>query len=137
MHQWPRTLSQEIVIRLLDGGSESVGETLERHLIWTMHLPRPQLQYPIYDRHGQLIGITDFAWPEHGVYGEFDGRVKYGRLLKTGLDPGDVVFAEKRREDLIRGVTGGIMVRHTWADLTPHSEPSLKLRSLLRDGLTA
>ncbi len=137
MHRWPKTLSQEIVIRLLDGDSESVGETLERHLVWRMHLPRPQLQYKIYDRNGRLIGITDFAWPEHGVYGEFDGKVKYGRLLKPGQDPGDVVFAEKRREDLIRGVTGGIMVRHTWADLTPHSEPSLRLRDLLRDGLTA
>jgi hypothetical protein len=137
MHKWPRTLSQELVIRLLDGDSGSVGETLERHMFWRMHLPRPLLQFPIYDRHGQLIGITDFAWPEQGVYGEFDGRVKYGRLLKPGQDPGDVVFAEKRREDLIRGVTGGTMVRHTWADLDPQSEPSLRLRDLLRDGMTA
>ena len=88
------------------------------------------LQYRVYDRHGRLIGITDFAWPEHGVYGEFDGRVKYGRLLKPGQDPGEVVFAEKRREDLIRSATDGIMVRHTWADLHPRSEPSRKLVEL-------
>ena len=120
------------MLRLLDGGSQSVGESLESYLFWRMHLPRPELQYRVYDRHGELIGITDFAWPEHGVYGEFDGKVKYGRLLKPGQDPGDVVFAEKRREDLIRGATGGIMVRHTWADLHPASAPSLRLRELLR-----
>ena len=34
-----------------------------------------------------------------------------GRLLKPGQDPGDVVFAEKRREDAVRRTTNGIMVR--------------------------
>ena len=92
-----------------------------------MHLPRPRLQYHVYDQPRTADRHHDFAWPEHGVYGEFDGKVKYGRLLKPGQDPGDVVFAEKRREDLIRGVTDGIMVRHTWADLHPRSEPSLRL----------
>ena len=76
--------------------------------------------------------IIDFAWPKHGVYGEFDGRVKYGRLLKPGQDPGDVVFAEKRREDLVRLTTGGIMVRFTWVDLHPASAPALRLSQLLR-----
>jgi hypothetical protein len=137
MVRWPKTLGLEVTLRLLDGDSQSVGESLERHLLWRMHLPKPLLQYHVYGRNGRLIGITDFAWPEYGVYGEFDGKVKYGRLLKPGQDPGEVVFAEKRREDLIRGATDGVMVRHTWVDLHPHSEPSLRLQDLLRDGLTA
>jgi len=137
MVRWPGMLSTEVVVRFLDGDSQSVGESLERHLLWRLHLPRPVLQYRVYDRRGRLIGITDFAWPEHGVYGEFDGRVKYGRLLKPGQDPGEVVFAEKRREDLIRSATDGIMVRHTWADLHPRSEPSRKLVELLRGGIAA
>lgn len=137
MVRWPGMLSTEVTVRLLDGDSQSVGESLERHLLWRLHLPRPLLQYHVYDRDGRLIAITDFAWPEQGVYGEFDGKVKYGRLLKPGQDPGDVVFAEKRREDRIRGVTDGIVVRHTWADLHPHSEPSLKLVRLLRGGIAA
>ncbi len=34
--------------------------------------------------------------------GEFDGRIKYGRLLRPGQEAGDAVFEEKRREDAIR-----------------------------------
>lgn len=48
--------------------------------------------------------------------GEFDGRIKYGRLVPSGRQPGDVVFQEKRREDLIRG-EGITVVRWTWAEL--------------------
>ena len=47
---------------------------------------------------------------------EFDGRIKYGRLLKPGQDAGDAVRAEKRREDAIRDEDWGV-VRWVWADL--------------------
>ena len=63
-----------------------------------------------------MIGTCDWAWPDHGVLGEFDGKVKYGRLLKPGQDVGQVVFAEKQREDLIRAVTDFRMVRIIWSD---------------------
>lgn len=62
----------------------------------------------------------DFAWPEHRTIGEFDGRVKYGRLLRPGEDAGEVVFREKVREDLLRDA-GWQVVRWVWADLDrPH-----------------
>ena len=48
--------------------------------------------------------------------GEFDGRIKYGRTLMPGQDPGDVVFEEKRREDRIRDTDLGV-VRWTWEEL--------------------
>ncbi len=66
---------------------------------------------------GRRIGICDFGWEEHRVVGEFDGKVKYGRLLKPGQTPGDVVFAEKRREDAIRD-EGWEVARWIWADLS-------------------
>jgi hypothetical protein len=50
------------------------------------------------------------------VVGEFDGRVKYGRLLRPGQDPGDAVFEEKRREDALRAEDWAV-VRWTWADV--------------------
>lgn len=131
MTRWPRTLRFEIVLRLLDGESKSVGESRSRYLFWQMGLPRPILQYPVYNELGGLVAVTDFAWPHHGVYGEFDGRVKYGRLLKEGQKPGDVVFAEKRREDAIRRTTNGVVVRFTWSDLHAASEPARQLRSNL------
>lgn len=132
MRHWPNTLHLELTLRLADGRSESVGETRGRHLFFWMGLPRPELAYRIYDDNGHLIAICDFAWPELGVYGEFDGKVKYGRLLRDGQTAGDVVFEEKKREDLIRRVTNGVVVRWTWSDLTPTSGPSRQALQLLR-----
>ncbi len=42
--------------------------------------------------------------------------MKYGRLLEPGQDPGEVVFAEKHREDELRELTGFGMVRLIWSD---------------------
>ena len=48
--------------------------------------------------------------------GEFDGRIKYGRLLRPGQQAGDAVFEEKRREDAIRDEDWGV-VRWVWSEL--------------------
>jgi hypothetical protein len=59
---------------------------------------------------------SDFAWEEYRTIGEFDGKVKYGRLLRPGERIDDVVFAEKQREDAIRD-QGRQVVRWLWDDL--------------------
>jgi hypothetical protein len=46
---------------------------------------------------------------------EFDGRMKYGRLLRPGQEAGDAVFDEKRREDAIPDESWGV-VRWTWGN---------------------
>jgi hypothetical protein len=48
--------------------------------------------------------------------GEFDGKVKYGRALRPGQDPGEAVFVEKRREDALRDRSLQV-VRWVWAEL--------------------
>jgi len=131
LNQYPRTRHLEVAIRMLDGASQSPGESRARYLFWQMGLPSPLLQWEIRDGSGRLIAVCDFAWPDLGVYGEFDGKVKYGRLLRPGQEPGDVVFDEKVREDAIRRETGGTVVRWTWVDLSPYSAPSRQLGSLL------
>ena len=104
-------------VRLARPGSQSVGESLCRcHFFW-QHVPEPVLQFKVYDDQGRLVGITDFAWPEQRLLGEFDGKIKYGRLLRPGQTPSDAVFEEKKREDRLREVTDFGMVRFTWADL--------------------
>ena len=50
------------------------------------------------------------------LLGEFDGLVKYGRLLLPGETPGEKIVKEKRREDLLRD-TGARVVRWVWAEL--------------------
>ena len=106
------------VVRFADGRSESVGETRSRvvlHDAGSSRRPRCSSRSDRADG-GLLVGRTDFAWEEDRVVGEFDGRIKYGRLLRPGQDAGDAVFEEKRREDAIRDEDWDV-VRWTWADL--------------------
>lgn len=135
MERWPGARRLQLVMRMADGAAASPGESRSRYLFWTQNLPAPRLQFHVYDEHGILIGITDFAWPEHRLLGEFDGRVKYGRLLKPGQTPGDVVFEEKRREDRLREATGWKVGRLVWSDLATPTVTGARFASLL--GLAA
>jgi very-short-patch-repair endonuclease len=101
-----------------------VGESRSRVLLDRARLPAPVLQWEVPAR--RWVGRTDFAWPELRTVGEFDGRVKYGRLLRPGQEPGDVVFDEKRREDAIRDA-GFQVVRWVWADLDDFDEVVARL----------
>lgn len=89
------------VVRFADPRSESYYESLVRLRMHEQSLPAPLLQHPIADRHGELLGVTDFAWPDLGVLGEFDGAVKYGELRAPGQTPEQVLMREKRREERI------------------------------------
>ena len=78
-----------------------------------------------------LIAYTDFAWLKQRTIGEFDGKIKYGCLVKPGQDPGDVVFAEKLREDAIRDEDLEV-VRWTWAVLDDFAPTAARLRARFR-----
>jgi hypothetical protein len=105
------------VVKFSDGRSGSVGESRSRVVLADLGLTPSALQYEITTPSGEFVARTDFAWEEERIVGEFDGRIKYGRLLRPGQDPGDAVFEEKRREDAIRDV-GWEVVRWTWGDLS-------------------
>lgn len=130
----PHSRKLQITVRLTREGANSVGETLSRHVMWREHLPEPQLQFEVRDEWGNLIGVTDFAWPEYGVLGEFDGMMKYGRLLRAGETPGDAVEREKTREDALREITGWLMVRLIWAELFRPGPTAAKIRRQLERG---
>lgn len=104
------------VLEFADGLAESVGETRSRVLMHRLRLPPPDLQVRVRRRDRSVIGRCDFGWEDHRTLGEFDGRVKYGRLLRPGQDPGDAVFEEKRREDELRDHRWEV-ARWTWYDL--------------------
>jgi hypothetical protein len=131
MHSWPNSQHLQVVTRLADARSESVGESRSKHLFWSCGLPAPRLQYEVYDR-GVLVATTDFAWPELGLLGEFDGKVKYTRYLRPGETPGDAVFREKQREDLLRRLTGWGMFRLTWSMLYDRAGTMQAFRSSIR-----
>ncbi|MGY1680227.1 type IV toxin-antitoxin system AbiEi family antitoxin domain-containing protein [Geodermatophilus sp. SYSU D01176] len=80
------------VVDFADPLSESVGEGRSRVLIHRLGLATPDLQVRVRRSDGSVMARCDFGWEEHRTLGEFDGRVKYGRLLQPGEEPGDVVF---------------------------------------------
>jgi hypothetical protein len=112
----PGSRSAARAVRFADGRSESVGESRSRVILHRWKLGPSALQFEIRSPDGALIGRTDVAWERQRLVGEFDGRIKYGRLLQPGQDAGDAVFREKRREDAIREEGWGV-IRWTWSDL--------------------
>jgi hypothetical protein len=113
---WPGTRQARRAIAFLDGRSESAGESVSRVRIHEAGLPAPVPQREIYGPDGRLVARVDFCWEEQRTVGEFDGKIKYGRLLKPGQSIEDVLFDEKRREDALRDL-GWQIVRWLWADL--------------------
>lgn len=116
MEHWPHMRHLHVPMRMSDSRSASIGESRGIWSFFALGIPMPQLQFEVRDGTGQLIGVTDWFWEQFGLLGEFDGRIKYGRLLKPGEHPGDAVFGEKRREDLLRETTGCRMLRLVWDD---------------------
>jgi len=108
------------MVELVDGRSESPGESLSRARMAELGLPAPLLQHEVRDRQG-LVGRVDFWWPEHGVVGEFDGRVKYGS------DAADGLWQEKLREDRLRAA-GLAVARWTWSDAWAGDPMAARLR---------
>lgn len=130
MQRWPHTLATDLVLRLADGRSESVGETRARFLCWSQHLPAPVPNFSIRNALGVEIARVDLAWPEMGVFLEFDGKVKYESRRREGESLVDCVLREKQRESLICEITGWRCIRITWADLYRPAEIAARIRAL-------
>jgi hypothetical protein len=117
MEFWPGVRRARRTVGFLDKRSESAGESVSRVRLADEGVPRPDLQREIYGPNGQLVARVDFCWDEEKTVGEFDGKVKYGRLLKPGQSSDSVIFDEKVREDALRDL-GWQVVRWLWRDLS-------------------
>ncbi len=122
----PGAAAARRVFAFADGRSGSVGESRSRVAIDAAGLPPPELQWAVHTATGLFIGRVDFAWPLYRTVAEFDGKVKYGRLLRPGQDPGEVVYEEKRREDALRGEDLKV-VRWGWVDIAPFDGTAARL----------
>jgi hypothetical protein len=114
--RWPGVRAARRVVEFLDVRSESAGESMSRVCLMEEGLPGPELQQEIFSPDGRLLARVDFYWDKHKTVGEFDGKIKYGRLLKPEQRIEDVIFAEKLREDAVRDL-GLQVVRWTSPDL--------------------
>lgn len=138
MAMWPATLKTDVVLRLARTELASVGEVRSWVLLYRAAIPMPELQHAICDPHtGELVALLDFAWPDLGVYLEFDGRLKYEKYLRPGERAGDAVFREKQREDRIRRITGWRCIRITWADLEHPARTAEMIRRVLAEEAAA
>lgn len=101
-------------ISFADPGGDSPGESLSRGQMHLLGFPPPRLQVRLARPDGSA-DIVDFDWPEHGLFGEFDGHGKYVRDQYTrGRTTADIVIAEKEREDRIRLLHRPRGVRWDW-----------------------
>jgi hypothetical protein len=116
MEHWPGVRAARRVVGFLDVRAESVGESVSCVRLMEEGLPRPELQREIFGPDGRLIARVDFYWDEHKTVGEFDGKIKYGRLLRPRQCVEDVIFDEKVREDAVRDL-GLQVIRWIWPDL--------------------
>jgi hypothetical protein len=137
MELWPNSLASQVVVRLADPRIESVGEARVLYVCYSQSLPMPTPQVEIRDGSGEVVARVDFAWPELGVFLEFDGKVKYEKLLKEGQRASDVVVREKQREELICRLTGWKCIRITWADLENPERTAAMIRRILSQAKTA
>lgn len=131
LRDWPGTLRTEIVQRLSDPRIQSVAESRTLFMCWSQHLPRPEPQVPVVDEWGEVFAYADFGWREHGVFLEFDGRIKYERFRRQGETLEEYVLREKRREELICQVTGWVCIRITWQDLAHPRRTAARIRRIL------
>jgi hypothetical protein len=113
---WPGVRRARSAATYFDGKRESPLESLS-FAVFVLHgLPLPRCQVPILDEWGDLIGIVDFYWPEFGVIGEADGKLKYQRT-PDGRDPKPTTLLdEKYRQELLED--HAVVVRWDWSDAT-------------------
>jgi very-short-patch-repair endonuclease len=128
---WPGTLQKHVLGSLFDGRSRWPGEARASFLMWREHIPKPEPQFEVINAQGNLVGIVDFAWPEFGVFLEFDGAIKYERLRRTGETLEDVILREKRRQEQICLATGWTCIRITWEDLAKPTTTARRIRQIL------
>jgi hypothetical protein len=112
----PRVPRAVRAVALADGRAETWLETKGRLRFraagLTPYVPQVELRVD-----GRLVKVVDGWYEDAALAVEFDGRVKYVAPAYGG-PPEDVLFEEKRREDLLRAV-GVRFVRLVDADLGP------------------
>lgn len=127
-----RNLKRTLVFA--DGLSGSPAESLSRVSMQRAGVPAPELQFDVVSPQGEWIATADFGWPEFGVIGEVDGRIKYDSPDR-GRQASDVVAQEKQREELIRAC-GWWVTRWGWDIALDHHRLGEQLHQAFRAAQT-
>ena len=128
MREWAGTVDLSCHLDLARAKRASVGETRTGLFLHDRSYPEPQCQWTVFRPDGRVAGIVDFVLHELRLMIEFDGQVKYGRLLKPGQTLADVIKAERARERLLEDLTGYRMFRVVWSELDQPQQLDDRLR---------
>ncbi|MEO8283162.1 MAG: hypothetical protein ABI568_07115 [Pseudarthrobacter sp.] len=112
------------LLAVLDGRSESVGETRTRLLLRSFGLTMFIPQFEIRTTRGRFR--ADFADPESRVVIEFDGRGKYTEYKPTDA----VLLAERSRENALIE-EGWLVLRVEWKQLDRPGELRRRLAAIM------
>lgn len=105
---WPGYARAVRALAQVDSRAGSPLESISRLRMTSLGIPEPCLQPVIIDLRGRFLARADFWWPDLGVAGEADGRLKYEN---------DALWAEKQRQERLEeaGIT---VVRWGWQEAT-------------------
>jgi hypothetical protein len=104
MLSWPESRVMDAVLDLADPGAESWLESEARVLVTNLGIDRPETQFGLTD--GRRTVWCDLRVGRH-IF-ECDGRGKYEPDPSAHLDPREVVWKEKERQDFIGGFKLGV-----------------------------
>ncbi|WP_186760418.1 type IV toxin-antitoxin system AbiEi family antitoxin domain-containing protein [Arthrobacter alpinus] len=117
-----------LLLAVLDGRSESAGESRTRVLVGRMDMPQPELQVEMATRYGNYR--LDFAWKQYKLALEFDGWGKY-----FDFEPTDEAIARERQREKALMELGWQFIRIDWAALSDPAGLESRIRaSLVRAG---
>ncbi len=128
---WPHTLGVRVALGLADPKLSSIAESRTLYLLFRAGVLLPVPQVDVHDALGRLLGCVDFLWPNHGVFLEFDGRIKYELFRRPGESLADYLMREKKREERICQETGWVCIRIGWSDLENPSATADRIRAVL------
>jgi hypothetical protein len=138
----PHVMTRRMVVAEADGRAETPIETLGRHVVKQMGISDVQPQQTVDLPDGSRAVVDLYSARLRHVF-ECDGKLKYRDQLDLRGKPmtaRDVLVAEKRREDRLRGLNFGVS-RMGWADVQPDAfarvsaRVSLEIRSQDAAGL--
>lgn len=119
----------EAIVAFADDRADSSGESITRWLLAEIGFRRIGVQVRVPGPSGTDYRV-DVELEDEAVFVEFDGAVKYqDDAMRGGRSIEDVLLAEKRREDWIRGVTQRRLVRVGWADIESADSLATRLRA--------
>jgi hypothetical protein len=107
-----------------DGRAESPLESRSRLRCVDGRVPPDELQYPVHDRSGRLLGYGDLAWTRARLVAEADG-------VEPHSQP-EAIFRDRRRQNDFANA-GFTVIRFTWQDtVAPDYVPYVVRAALAR-----